>query len=317
MSQTGNLHPSGHESSGGRLLILTELLYKAWYVREGAWSSSLTKAGRSMETFILLNGIEVKSDIFLCEGVVLQPADTSQLDFTTAVAACWHPDDIAVIAAFIPRVTAQFKISANSAAELAAISWNSYWDALLLSAIFKREIGFNIQSDTPAHAISATSTLRATSRHMTGFNHEKPYVIEGQDPQWLMDHFSHARQLLKEESFQTAVHCLASMNWHPHPRIKLAVIWAGIEGIFGVSSEIRFRISVCMARFLAPDDALERKAIFELVKKLYVDRSKSVHGSKHKGDFAASVIESAALLNRLLKKCIELRSLPNETELLP
>lgn len=47
----------------------------------------------------------------------------------------------------------------------------------------------------------------------------------------------------------------------------MAVIWAGIEGLFGVSSEIRFRLSICIARFLYPDDADKRKLIFEAVKK--------------------------------------------------
>ncbi|MEH6524397.1 hypothetical protein [Sulfitobacter sp.] len=270
-----------------------------------------------METFIFLNGIEVKSDIRLGEGIVLQPADTSYLDLTTALSTCRHPDDIAVVAAFIPRVRSQFQISAKSSPELSVSAWNSSWDALLLSAIFQKEIGFNIQSDTTAHEVSAKSTLRAVHRQMSGFNDERALIIQSKDALWLTDHFVDARQLMSEESFKTGVHCLASMHWHPHPRIKLAIIWAGIEGIFGASTEIRFKISLYMARFLAPEDVAERKAIFELVKKLYSDRSKAVHGSKLKGDLSVSVADSATLLNKLLIKCIEVGSLPKETELVP
>jgi len=270
-----------------------------------------------METFILLSGIEVKSDIRLGDGVVLQPADTSHLDFTTALSACKHPDDIAVVAAFIPRIRSQFQISASSSRETAVIAWNSMWDALLLSAIFQQELGFNIQSDTPAQNISSKSALRSVHRHMSAFNDESPFVVEKNDARWLTEHFADPRRLLDEDSFQTAVHCLATMYWHPHPRIKLAVIWAGIEGVFGASSEIRFKISLYMARYLAPEDSTERKAIFELVKKLYSDRSKAVHGTKLKGDLSVAVAESAKLLNKLLVKCIEVGSLPREVDLVP
>lgn len=270
-----------------------------------------------METFILLNGIAVKSDIQLGEGIVLQPADTSHLDFATAFAACRHPDDIAVVSAFIPRIRSQFRVSAHSSREVSFIAWNSMWDALLLSAIFQIELGFNIQSDTPANEISAKSTLRAIHRQMSGFNDVTPFTVDGEDARWLSNHFAMARQLMSTESFQTAVHCLASMHWHPHPRIKLAVIWAGIEGIFGATSEIRFRISLYLARYLAPDEAAERKMIFEAVKRLYTVRSNAVHGTKLKGDLSVAVAESATLLNRLLKKCIEAGSLPSEGDLVP
>lgn len=270
-----------------------------------------------METFILLNGIEVKSDIRLGEGIVLQPADTSHLDFATALSTCRHPDDIAVVAAFLPRIRSQFRIFANSSRGVSAIAWNSSWDALLLSAIFQKELGFNIQSDTPAQNISSESTLRSVHHYMSGFNDESPFIVGRNDARWLSDHFADARRLLNEESFQTATHCLATMHWHPHPRIKLAVLWAGIEGIFGATSEIRFKISLFIARFLAPEDLAERKAIFESVKKLYSDRSKAVHGSKLKGDLSVAVAESAILLNKLLKKCIEVGSLPSEADLVP
>ncbi|MEP3783880.1 hypothetical protein [Ascidiaceihabitans sp.] len=228
----------------------------------------MKNSAKNNETFVLLNGLSVHVDIQIADGIALQPADTSHLDFNTAISACSQPDDIAVVAAFIPRVSSQFRITAVSPREASILAWNSSWDALLLSAIFQTEIGFNLQSDSSACDLSEDSSLRAIHRQMSGFNDAQPYKLTSNDTDWLSKHYIIARGLMEEDSFQTAVHCLSTHHWHPHPRIKLAMIWAGIEGLFGASSEIRFRISLYMARFLFPDDEAERRSVFERVKKL-------------------------------------------------
>ena len=271
----------------------------------------------NIETFILLNGISVRSEIQLEEGLLLQPADTSHIDFDSAISACFQPDDIAVVLAFIPRISSQFRISTSSPRATAAKAWNSSWDALLLSAIFHTEIGFNIQSSNSAMDISSNSRLSAIHRHMSGFNDALPYTVTDSDTDWISRHFSSARTLLEDDRFQTAVQCLSTYHWHPNPRIKLAMIWAGIEGIFGASSEIRFRISLYMARFLHPDNEFERKEVYQKVKKLYDVRSKAVHGANLKGDLHVASTDSAKLLNALITKCIEKRSLPLEEDLVP
>ena len=279
--------------------------------------TSMQFVGTSTETFILLSGITVKSTIELREGLKLQSADTSHLDLGTALSTCSHPDDIAVVAGFIPRVTAQFQITAETPKDLAMRAWNSSWDALLLSAIFHTEIGFNIQSDTTSCKINAESTLRATNFFMYGLPNSTPYLLTPEDYKWIADHYAHATELLNEDSFQSAVHCLGSYRWHPHPRIKMAVIWAGIEGMFGAASEIRFRISLYIARFLYPDDKDPQRQTFEVVKELYNKRSAAVHGTKIKGNSAIAVEQSADILRKLLLQCIETKSMPDETKLVP
>jgi hypothetical protein len=133
--------------------------------------------GMGNSTYILLSGLEVSTDIALSENVQLLPADTSHLDLTTAISTCAHPDDIAVVAAFIPRITAQLKISAPTPTELAILAWNSSWDALLLSAIFHTEVSFNLQSDTEACLISAKSHLRATNYYMHGLTQASAHQL--------------------------------------------------------------------------------------------------------------------------------------------
>jgi hypothetical protein len=273
--------------------------------------------GTGDTTYILLSGIDVPKNISLGENVELLTADTSHLDLMTAIAACSQPDDIAVAAAFIPRISAQFKITASTSKGLAAIAWNSSWDAILLSAIFHTEIGFNLQSDTEASKITADSNLRATNYHMHELTNNSSHVLTTNELDWVVFHFYNAKQLLDNDRFQTAVHCLASYRWHSMPRIKMAVLWAGIEGMFGASSEIRFRISIYIARFLNKEDADARQVTFDAVKKLYNSRSSAVHGSKIKGDLSAAVEDSAEILHKLILQCIVNKSMPVENELVP
>jgi len=273
--------------------------------------------GSGNETYILLSGITVSENIALSNRVQLQPADTSHLDLETTLAACTNPDDIAVAAAFIPRISAQLHIKAPTPEELAKTAWNSSWDVMLLSALFRTEIGFNLQSDVTADAISAESSLRATNLHMRGLTTGAPCRLTGEDSQWIAQHFANARDLLGNDRFQTAVHCLATYRWHSMPRVQLAILWAGIEGMFGASSEIRFRISLYIARFLHSENSEQRRTVFDAVKKLYDSRSAAVHGSKIKGDTSTAVLESADILWQLLRSCAEQKSLPDENNLVP
>jgi hypothetical protein len=268
-------------------------------------------------TYILLNGISVGEAVALGENIELLPADTSHLDFRTAVSTVTHPDDIAVVAAFIPRISAQFKVSAATQKQLAIAAWNSSWDALLLSAIFHTEIGFNLQSDTESTAIGAQSRVWATNHHMRGMTTLKPHALTTDEMVWIRSNFSRARDLLREENFQTAVHCLASYRWHSMPRIKLAVLWAGIECLFKVTSEIRFRISLYIALFLHPDNPIERKETFDRIKKLYDSRSAAVHGGKLKDTAVSAVEASAQVLQKLILQCIGNGSVPIESDLVP
>jgi hypothetical protein len=268
-------------------------------------------------TYILLSGIDVPAAISINDNVELQPADCSHLDLDTALKSCANPDDIPVVTAFIPRTRAQIKISGDTPKELAVLSWNTLWDAILLSAFLHTEIGFNLQSNVPGNEISSDSILRATNYHMRGFTNHPAHVLSEEDSLWLSEHFSNGRKLLENDKFKTAVHSLATYRWHSMPRIQMAILWAGIEGLFGASSEIRFRISLYIARFLYPNNKEECQNLFSVIKTLYNSRSAAVHGSKVKGDINQSVNDSAMILQRLIKQCAIDKSVPDENKLVP
>ncbi len=59
----------------------------------------------------------------------------------------------------------------------------------------------------------------------------------------------------------------------------------------------------------------EAQTIFATTRRLYNSRSSAVHGGKIKGDIESLVAESAALLNRIIRRCAELGTLPKVDEL--
>ncbi len=100
------------------------------------------------------------------------------------------------------------------------------------------------------------------------------------------------------------------------PRAQLALLWSGIEGLFGIDYELSFRLSLYIAKYLAPRNRVRQKAIFNNVKKMYSIRSKAVHGGKLKSP-NDSVQESIKILHRLVVKSAEMGRLPETDDLAP
>lgn len=93
------------------------------------------------------------------------------------------------------------------------------------------------------------------------------------------------------------------------PSVQMAIIWAGIESLFGVRSELVFRVSTLAALFLGGGKQKQQE-----IKKLYRARSEAVHEGKQPSESCVS--DSAELLQALILECVERGCLPNEDGLL-
>jgi hypothetical protein len=272
--------------------------------------------GRGTELFLYLNGLAIDQPVALGADIDLLPA---------------HPDcnaelflglgksdaDISVISLFLPPVRSQLRVRGRDQKDAAIRAWNASWHWILLGALQLSEVICNLQSDQPVEELTPGSTVIVTNYHLRGFSKIAPPPLSNADAAWAGQYFMQALRLMEIDTFRNAVHCLSSHRWHPLPRARLALLWSGIEGLFGVDSELVFRISLYTARFLAADDSAGRKTLFEKVKELYKLRSKAVHGGTVKGDPNESVRETERLLRSLLLKCIETGALPNVVELVP
>lgn len=137
-------------------------------------------------------------------------------------------------------------------------------------------------------------------RLLTG-SHSRIDALNGNDAEWLRDHFPIFNRLAHEdESFRFALEAAVDWRYSRDLRTAIARIWSGIEAIFGVSSELVYRISLLSAAVLeARGDA--RRERFRSVKKLYSVRSKAVHGGRISiKKLKAGLDDSAQLLADLL-----------------
>ncbi|MEX2374773.1 MAG: hypothetical protein WD942_04195 [Dehalococcoidia bacterium] len=98
------------------------------------------------------------------------------------------------------------------------------------------------------------------------------------DLEWLAQHYEVFNKIAAETaSFRFALEAAVDWRYSPDLRAALARIWAGIEAVYGINSELVFRVSLLSACLLEPRGDARRQR-FNNVKKLYGIRSKAVHG---------------------------------------
>lgn len=270
---------------------------------------------KGTETYLYLNGIRPSEEIYLRNEVTLLPSSCNPTP-DEIFAKSKSEVDIGVACIFLRSVSASLHIAASTPQELAVKAWNSQWDAILLGALYDCEIGFNFQSDVAPENFDQAKEFHVTNYAFKGLNSGQIRCLKSSENQWLKNHYRSAWQLMAEDKYQNAIHCLASYRWHSMPRAKLALIWSGIEGLFQIDYELSFRLSLYIAKYLAPRNHAKQKAIFDEVKKLYGMRSKAVHGG-NLNSLSDSVKLSVGILRKLVVKSAEQGILPEINKLIP
>jgi hypothetical protein len=102
--------------------------------------------------------------------------------------------------------------------------------------------------------------------------------VSSDDAAWIVKHFETFNHLAsKSELFRLALEAAIDWRFAKEPRVAVGRLWSGIEAVFGVTSELVYRISILCASLLE-ERGESRKARFQAVKQLYGLRSKAVHG---------------------------------------
>lgn len=100
------------------------------------------------------------------------------------------------------------------------------------------------------------------------------------DAEWITNRFDTFNRLASDnEAFRFALEAAIDWRFAKEPRSAVARLWGGIEALFGITSELVYRISLYSACLLA-ERGEHRKRKFQDVKRLYGLRSKVVHGEK-------------------------------------
>lgn len=266
--------------------------------------------GIGKETYFFVNGLKTLHPIQLREGVSLLPAHCSA-GIEEIIQNIRGEVELGITTLLLNKTASQLKIIAKGPKELAIRAWNSQWDILLLNAIFCTEAIALLQSTSPAENFPDKVPLNVTACyiHLPHYT----YHIKKKDIEWLSKYYSKAYSLLDNDAFSTAVHSLATYHWHSMPRVQLSILWAGIESLFDIHSEISFRLSLSIAKFLEPSNSAKNIVVYKKVKNLYNYRSKAVHGAPSQPS-RETVLATIGLLNLLIKKCITTGALPPKTE---
>jgi len=141
-------------------------------------------------------------------------------------------------------------------------------------------------------------------------------TINKSDALWACKNIEHLNSLKKLPRFKSAWESYHAAQRQIYPSTSVLVSWSGIEAIFNVESELKFRLSVLIANYLETEIE-NRMALFKRAKNSYDARSRIVHGSS-KGEsndeqFAA---EASEWLRNCLLRCVSEGALPNEESLL-
>ena len=130
--------------------------------------------------------------------------------------------------------------------------------------------------------------------------------VSSDDAAWIARHFETFNRLAsKSEPFRLALEAAIDWRFAKEPRLAVGRLWSGIEAVFGVTSELVYRISILCASLLE-ERGEPRKARFQAVKRLYGLRSKAVHGEPlPQAQLVSAMNDSHMLLRELLLLTIE------------
>lgn len=137
-------------------------------------------------------------------------------------------------------------------------------------------------------------------------NSARTCEVSTEDAAWINSHFDVFNMLAADSKpFRFALEAAIDWRFATDARSAVSRLWSGIEAVFGVKSELVYRLSLLSACVLAERGGT-RRVKFEEVKKLYGLRSKVVHGERLPDEKIASALnDSYKLLADLLLLAID------------
>lgn len=156
-----------------------------------------------------------------------------------------------------------------------------------------------------------------------GLSHQaaaEPKLLLPDDLDWVRKNLGAVIRLTEDQSFETAVEALCTYMLAANDRMKVAQLWAGVEAIFDIEYELRYRLATLAAKLLGTSPA-ESRQVYADMKALYGERSKIIHGKllakkpdAHETKVREHISRIRARLAQLLTKLIALGKVPSEEE---
>lgn len=134
---------------------------------------------------------------------------------------------------------------------------------------------------------------------------------------WFSSNFEQFNQLAaKDERFRFALEAAVDWRFAKDPRAALARVWAGVESLLGINSELVYRVALSAATVVAPAGQ-DRVTAFKKIKALYGVRSKAVHGEPITEDKLFNALhDSFEVLRNLLLDAVRFRGVKTDEDFL-
>jgi len=255
------------------------------------------------------HGISVDAPFVLDDVVTLVPTPPAT-DLEVVAAGSPRFEDYAAVVS--GREMANFALevaTSGDARELAVRGWNALWVFHLLSLA------------TGAPCIPLFSVSEGPTPTYSLVN-RSPFLPRLQDIQpiplarleWARDHQVHFDTLVKDPQFSAAMLCYANAHYLPDLKVRIMLLWAGIEGLLSVDAELNRRLAL-YAALLIKGSPEEKSSYFAKMKKAYGLRSKAVHGAHLSSEkLAEGYTTAGTILVELLARCVELGRVPSSDE---
>lgn len=292
--------------------------------------------------YVLVFGLPLPQEtVVLAPGMSLIPLPSPMDVFDLAALGAVGFREWSMLEPFVPGCTCEIESPEDSSTLPGFDTLNRAWLALTLLVLrgFTQVKGIAVSSyrwgnvPIPEHAASwnqATDPSQRRARtdlpmfkgslldlhiRMMDITGTRQDSITTNDADWIRSNFAAANQLSAEsERFQLALRAAVDWRFTTDKRSAIARLWSGIEAIFGISSELVYRLSVT-GSCLLEHRGKERIERFREIKKLYGVRSKAVHGeAMTESRLEAGVAQSFELLRDLLILQIERGKVLNQDD---
>jgi hypothetical protein len=145
----------------------------------------------------------------------------------------------------------------------------------------------------------------------------KTVVLDAAEANWCQEHFEEFNRLAHgEECFRFALEAAIDWRYAKDPRAAIARIWAGIESLFGINSELVYRVSLFTSTIMAERGAARIEA-YRRAKSMYGIRSKAVHGEPlSDAKLISGLHDSFEILRSILLDCVSRGNVRKENDYL-
>ena len=255
------------------------------------------------------HGVSLDAPFALAGDVTLIPTPPAT-DLDVVAANSPRFEDYAAVVAGRELATFAVQVAgASDARDLAVRGWNALWVFHLVS----------LAAGTPCMPLFSVTEGGLPSYSLANRAPfirpvEKAQLVSLDRLEWARTHQRQFDGLIKDSQFSAAMLCYSNAHYLPDLKVRIMLLWAGIEGLLSVDAELNRRLAL-YAALLMQGSTEERSIYFARVKRAYGLRSKAVHGAHLAPEkLREGYTIASTILVELLARCVELGRVPRPEE---